>query len=406
MFRTLNAWILVIVLMQRWFVSSMTLPQKKVKKSSGMMNRSTLLKTLSSIGTSATAMGIGFTIPTISGAAEIQVDGGFDSSSYSMLPDKIIPGNLSSRRRDPVIIGEEGNVWKPPPIFTKLGKSRLLVSELAPLSASLIPFASDNELYYDSFLFGSWSVTANLKRKVYPFGPQYLPSKSLLEGSPRNRIEQPGNIVSYETHFFSTIANTASNRATKELGLGVPKTEIIADRGFNAVNMSSAYKQLAPVRELRWNPTKDPTRYTVLFDAGLLTKDMRPLGERKGEVSITARRSETGSDTDSGDPVFCSAERSRSVMLSPGNVVISDTETVTEYRVVSKDGNHVKAISRIAVYLTPNPNSREGVLWQETGGKAVAFFDYEMDMKRKLEEVQPGDFRSCVLTPKDVIQCY
>ena len=139
--------------MQRWFVSSITLPQRKEKRSSGMMTRSSLLKTLSSIGTSATAMGIGSTIPTISGAAEMQVDGGFESSSYNMLPDKIIPGNLSSRRRDPVIIGEEGNVWKPPPIFTKLGKSRLLVSELAPLSASLNPFASDNELYYGKHCF-------------------------------------------------------------------------------------------------------------------------------------------------------------------------------------------------------------------------------------------------------------
>ena len=67
------------------------------------------------------------------------------------------------------------------------------------------------------------------------------------------------------------------------------------------------------------------------------------------------------------------------------------------------------AWSRIAVYLTPNPNSREGILWQQTGGKAVAFFDYELEMTRIKEEFTMADGstvqRACVLTPKDVIQC-
>jgi hypothetical protein len=62
------------------------------------------------------------------------------------------------------------------------------------------------------------------------------------------------------------------------------------------------------------------------------------------------------------------------------------------------------------VYLTPNPNSREGVLWQQVSGKAVAFYDYEFEMKRNLEEFRQSDtgetvFRPCVETPKDVIQC-
>ena len=129
------------------------------------------------------------------------------------------------------------------------------------------------------------------------------------------------------------------------------------------------------------------------------------MGQRSGEIYITGRRSESSVDPETGDQVFCGSERSRQVLLVPGDVIVSDTETITEFRLMNNDANHVKAVSRIAVYLTPNPNSREGVLWQQVGGKAVAFFDYEIDMKRKLEEVQPGVLKPCVLTPKDVIQC-
>ena len=67
--------------------------------------------------------------------------------------------------------------------------------------------------------------------------------------------------------------------------------------------------------------------------------------------------------------------------IGAGAVVVSDTETITEYR-VQNSGDQIQAIQRIAVFLTPNPNSREGVLWQQVGGKAVAYFDYDVDMKK------------------------
>jgi hypothetical protein len=51
-----------------------------------------------------------------------------------------------------LIIGEEDGVWNPPPLITNLAKSRLLAEELAPSNPPLIPFASDNELYYGTWL--------------------------------------------------------------------------------------------------------------------------------------------------------------------------------------------------------------------------------------------------------------
>lgn len=88
-------------------------------------------------------------------------------------------------------------------------------------------------------------------------------------------------------------------------------------------------------------------------------------------------------------------------------MAVSDTETITEYTKVTDD--YVVAVSRIAVYPVPNPNNREGVLWQQVGGRAVAFYDYEMDMHRMTEEFQLSDGtkvrRACVATPRDVVQC-
>lgn len=290
--------------------------------------------------------------------------------------------------------------WDPPKLSTRLGSSRISSTSLTPLQQA--PFASQ-ELYYAPFLFGAWDVTATLKQKVYPFGKDFVPSKSLLEGSPRNRDEKVGDATSFQLHYFSTIADTISNQATVNLGLGVPQTKIISDRSFNTISMSRAYKQLTPVEEIVWDYRADPTRYSLRFGAAPVTEDMRPLGQRRGEVYLTARQSELSDD----GSVFTAAECSRSITVAPGVVIATDQETITEFQRVNEDT--VKAISRIAVYLTPNPNSREGILWQQVGGKAVAFFDYEWTMQRVREEFLLEDgskvLRPCVRTPKDTVQC-
>ena len=291
----------------------------------------------------------------------------------------------------------------PSRLSTNLGSSRILATSVTPLQ-QINPFASQ-ELYYPGFLFGAWNVTTTLKEKIYPFGKDFSPSRSLIEGSPRNREERVGDSASFQLHFFSTLADTAANQMTVNLGLGVPEPKIIADRAYNAMTMSRGYRQLTPVEEVVWDYRNDPTRLTFLFGAAPVAEDMRPLGKRRCEVYLTARQSETSED----GTVFCAAERSRSITLAAGVAVASDQETITEYKQVDEDT--VAAISRIAVYLTPNPNSREGVLWQQVGGKAVAFFDYTWTMKRQREEfVLDGDasrtvLRPCVRTPKDVIQC-
>jgi hypothetical protein len=219
-------------------------------------------------------------------------------------------------------------------------------------------------------------VTATLKQKIYPYGKYYVPSSSLIEGSPRNRQEQVGSTTSYEMHYFTALPNNSLDKqVTVQLGSGAQKSKIIADRAFNAISISNAYKQLTPIQEVDWDPSKDPTRLSLSFGSQPLAEDMRPLGPRRGEVYITARQLESLSDT-----IYACSERSRSVTLVTRNAIVSDTESITEFRQISP--TRVEATNRIAVYLTPNPNSREGMLWQQVAGKAVAFFDYDVVMER------------------------
>lgn len=241
-------------------------------------------------------------------------------------------------------------------------------------------------------MFGAWKVKATLKRKVFPYGKNYLPSLSLFEGSPRNREEAPGDSTTYEMHYF------ASNLENGDLS---DKSKIIAERAFNAMSLSTAYKQLSQVDEVIWDYKKDPTRLTVKFSS--LAEDFQPLGEKKAEIYLTSRKSESGQDSVTGEKIFAASERLRSVVLVPGNVVVSDTETITEFRRIND--NQVKAVSRIAVYLTPNPNSREGILWQDVNGKAVAFYDYEIDLTRLTQTTEDGEIKACVYTPNGAIQC-
>jgi hypothetical protein len=298
---------------------------------------------------------------------------------------------------DPVSVGDWNDM---PGLRTLLGQARLQPAKLAPLPPTINPFANQ-ELYYNPFIFGSWTVTATLKRKIFPFGPSYLPSTSLVDGSPRNRQEAVGNACTYELHYFSTLANTLGNQITVNLGTGIPQSRIIQDRAFNIISTSNAYQQLTPVQQVDWDQN-DPTKLTL--DYGVpVADDMRPLGRRRAQVYLNGRRNENSADGNT----CCVAEASRSVLLAPGNVVVSDSESITEFQRVSDD--HVTAISRVAVYLSPNPNSREGVLWQQVGGAAVGLYDYQLDMRRITEELQLESgatvAKACVRTPKDYIQC-
>ena len=303
-----------------------------------------------------------------------------------------------SRRQ---VVGAGGAVllWPVPALAGGLG-DRLQRTDLGPLGASLNPL-DDQELYYPEFLFGEWRTEATLVGKTYPFGKDIVP-RSLVEGTPRNRAEQVGDTHAYDVRYFSTLANSAENNVRVSLGLGMPRSKIIADRAFNARSVNEKYDQLTKIASVEWDPTKDPTRLTTYFKP-MTTDDMRPVGPKRVETYITARQREMDA-ADAENPVFRCSEKSRSVSLQPGSVVVTDLETITEYRRLA-DGR-VKARQRILYFFSPNPNSREGVLWQQVGGKAAAIFDYDLSLERRTRAAPDGSDRACVDTPKGFTQCW
>lgn len=87
-------------------------------------------------------------------------------------------------------------------------------------------------------------------------------------------------------------------------------------------------------------------------------------------------------------------------LLCRRSVSVSDSETLSLYE-LQPDGR-VKGRQRVAIFLTPNPNSKEGAQYFETGGRSVLLMDYDFDM---VPVVEPGGGSRCVVTPKGVQQC-
>ena len=282
-----------------------------------------------------------------------------DQQTLLIPPPQPVPLPGAGAPLRPLVVADDS--WMLPNLSTKLAHSRIATRELAPLVPSLSPFAK-NDVYYPKSFAGKWEVKATLRRKMYPYGPSFVPSKSLIEGSPRYRSENVGDSTTYQAQFSA---------------LDGDDNKIIADRRFNSISTTRAYNQLTPVEDIVWEPKKDPTQLKIQFAAGQMTEDMRPIGPRRAEVYLTARKKEESDD----GLTFAASERTRQVTIGAGAVVVSDTESITEYH-VEESGDQAQAVQRVAVFLTPNPNSREGVLWQQVGGKAVAFFDYDLNMKR------------------------
>jgi DNA-binding protein len=303
-----------------------------------------------------------------------------------------------------------GSEWLPP-LSTNLAKSRIGAKELSSLAPSTSPF-DPQEVYFPSWMFGSWNVTAVLKQKTFPYGSiTVLPSTSLFE-MPLDVHEIIGNdsnyVVQYTLQFYSTLADTLSNQLTVNLGLGVPESKIILNRGQAAKSMYNAFFHQPPqhvlVQEEMWDSRQNPRHITLLYE----TESHK---EGRIDIDILAQthvnQAPTCSMNDNAHKVFCTSERARIVRQEfAGNVIVEDMEMTTEYTL--QDDNHVSAISRIAIFLTPNRNSPRQE--KSISGKAIAFYDFEINMHRNLEtfvDSKSGKTveRACVLTPKDVIQC-
>jgi len=92
---------------------------------------------------------------------------------------------------------------------------------------------------------------------------------------------------------------------------------------------------------------------------------------------------------------FAFSEATRTVFLAQRRELssVTDAETICSFvRGGGGDGGDdvIMARQRVLRFLTPNPNSAEGVLWSEASGRAVASLEYEL----RLERIGRGGGRS------------
>jgi hypothetical protein len=77
---------------------------------------------------------------------------------------------------------------------------------------------------------------------------------------------------------------------------------------------------------------------------------------------------------------FACSEYLRAVTLTPGQTAIADSENVCIFELI--DDSTIKGTVRGLVYLIPTPTGKEGEMYMQIGPRAVAVYDYAIEMKK------------------------
>lgn len=216
---------------------------------------------------------------------------------------------------------------------------------------------SDN-LVFPPWLEGEWRITSDILGVAAPLGRKFLPPDlarvRLGSISPEDGVAP----LQYDVRFF----RRASDQA------------VVSDRERNLRAVQDASAGYARVASVVFDGSATlSVKYSPFGKNGTFP------GESRAEVYIQRRRQST--PTASAER-FAFAEATRTVLLAQGrSVTISDAETINEF--TRLDPDHIVARQRVLRFLTPNPNSAEGVLWQEARGRAVALLDYELRLERR-----------------------
>mmetsp|Transcript_29725 Transcript_29725/g.60023 ORF Transcript_29725/g.60023 Transcript_29725/m.60023 type:complete len:357 (-) Transcript_29725:100-1170(-) len=230
---------------------------------------------------------------------------------------------------------------------------------------SCFGLCSDKQLYYPSWLQGDWKVESTYAGKAFPKGEEFV-YRNLRGGSARSASEKIGDVTKFAARYVQ--AKTGGT----VLGFGAGSEAVISDRSYNTVELLNAYAGFGRILRVDYSPDKDPTRMVMQYPS--LGPDMQPLPPKRTEVFINNRDAALSPDGN----VFACSEVYRAVTLGPGQSAVADSENVYLFRRES-DGSVVSR-QRSLVYLVPSPNSKEGDLYMQVGGKAVAVYDYDVRM--------------------------
>jgi hypothetical protein len=234
------------------------------------------------------------------------------------------------------------------------------------------PFGRTDNLVFPSWLEGNWAVESSIVGVAAPLGRTFLPADlaKVRLGAVAVGAVPP---LRYRVRF--------ARRADGA---------VVADRPANLRAVQDASAGYPRVQEVVWDGSQTlKVSYSPFGPNGTFP------GPSRAEVFIQRRRQSRPTDS----AAFAFAEATRTVLLAQGrSVTLSDAETLTVFERASGRGgagaqtpsggadaagvDRVLARQRVMRFLTPNPNSAEGVLWQEARGRAVALLDYDLVLER------------------------
>ena len=217
----------------------------------------------------------------------------------------------------------------------------------------------EDQLAFPPWMEGEWELRSRPLATAAPLGRRFLPPDLA-----RMRIGDLSEAVGVSPLQYNV-------RFPRRASDGV----VVSDRCANLRAVQDAAAGYARVQEVRYEKSAQAQLKVSYSPFG--ANGTYP-GPSRAEIYIQWRRQMAPSgEVDT----FAFAEATRTVLLAQQrSVTLSDAETLCRF--VRTSPTSVAAKQRVLRYLTPNPNSNEGLLWQEAGGRAVAVLDYELNLQR------------------------
>ena len=206
------------------------------------------------------------------------------------------------------------------------------------------------DLVYPDWMTGTWNVTSTLVEMVAPLAPDVV-----TPGFESNRryLEQP---VTFTVRFVKQVS-VPSFKLIPQLGGG--QAVVVADRGFNGLNLVRAYLgDKGAVLSVKVDPDSPNRQITLLR------------GERQLVSIVTGRATETPQEGK-----FITIEVFQQLFRSPSSPpYFNQVESTTAYQHLSTTSPSVEAEQITAVYLSPQDSD-----FFAAGSRPVALYRYRLE---------------------------
>jgi hypothetical protein len=212
------------------------------------------------------------------------------------------------------------------------------------------------DLLYPNWIAGTWHVKSTLIDLVAPLAPEIVTPG--FEGN-RDAVNQP---IEFDVRFTS--------QQNKRL-----KSEVIADRAFNGLNIARAYLGDRAVLSVKVDPNSSNKQIMVLSGEPSTGRSSRILTS-----TITGRAIETPSPDQ-----FITSEIFQQVFRGATQPYLNQVETTTAYKYSCGQNRAIAADQITAIYLSPqDPN------YFKANGKPVALYRYCLEFSPLVESLQPS----------------